>query len=662
MCRSDEYRCDGRLPRCVHRSLLCDRNTDCPLGDDETDCIHMSQCTSGFHFCDSKKSAPKKVFISNGGGNEAVIRDNRKRKLRLIREIGECVEIGRICDRSINCTIKNADQRERLCQNIALTSTTSTSLAQSSTNSQVVELETNRTWDPFQSLQSEGTTETSLSTVSSKPAFTLNQNQVYTEMNESSDLSTDSSAYSLKDIERTTFVSKKTPLVTPSHLPNKISTVFATKSTTIFPIPVSTYSSVTASPEQKILKPSSQYKKQRENFPQQSEVTKSMTHIEHVREMPGSSSFDFQPFFKPFFNEDQIPFDDFMKSAAKKKPTSQSDPRSSKSNNNFYFHKFMNGGGTSGASESGLSNGGFDYSKYMKGGGAGKSGVNGSTNFGSFNFTKFMNKGGAGQSNTGSNVQANNQTNSSGFNYSQYLKGGGSGSFDYSTYMNGKPHKETPKKGVKHKYHKADYLKFYEDISEEKGMKIHENKKNDDSIDFVAVDHRKLKQFETNQTKLSSLSNGTDEYVEGQESDAADSYTSEVGKTTTVDYYDSSDSVGQKKDQNPIGQTAQLAHPMTKWIPPSASTRVSGEKGNNVNVSKIIPKTMLNGYSYTHYGSGVFFINFGTIVNGHSNIMGSGNDVGNGNANGNNNGNTQGDNLRSNANNRHQELESKESK
>lgn len=68
---------------------------------------------------------------------------------------------------------------------------------------------------------------------------------------------------------------------------------------------------------------------------------------------------------------------------------------------------------------------------------------------------------------------------------------------------------------------------------------------------------------------------------------------------------------------------------MQNQAPQYQPTKIGKEP--NVNVSKILPNMMTNKYNYTHYGSGVFFINFGTIVNGRNNVVGSANDIGNGN-------------------------------
>ncbi|KAI1287056.1 Low-density lipoprotein receptor-related protein 2 [Halotydeus destructor] len=66
------------------------------------------------------------------------------------------------------------------------------------------------------------------------------------------------------------------------------------------------------------------------------------------------------------------------------------------------------------------------------------------------------------------------------------------------------------------------------------------------------------------------------------------------------------------------------------------------EPSVNVNETKVLPSVETKNISYRHYGSGVFFINFGNIFNGDDNVNGHGNDYGNGNGNGNDNGNGNG--------------------
>lgn len=78
-----------------------------------------------------------------------------------------------------------------------------------------------------------------------------------------------------------------------------------------------------------------------------------------------------------------------------------------------------------------------------------------------------------------------------------------------------------------------------------------------------------------------------------------------------------------------VGQPGYHHIEMQNQVPQYQPTKIGKEP--NVNVSKILPNMMTNKYNYTHYGSGVFFINFGTIVNGRNNVVGSANDIGNGN-------------------------------
>lgn len=66
------------------------------------------------------------------------------------------------------------------------------------------------------------------------------------------------------------------------------------------------------------------------------------------------------------------------------------------------------------------------------------------------------------------------------------------------------------------------------------------------------------------------------------------------------------------------------------------------ESGVNVNAPKLIPSYDYKPIAYSHTGSGVFFINFGTIIDGNENVHGAGNELGNGNGNGNDNGNGNG--------------------
>lgn len=66
------------------------------------------------------------------------------------------------------------------------------------------------------------------------------------------------------------------------------------------------------------------------------------------------------------------------------------------------------------------------------------------------------------------------------------------------------------------------------------------------------------------------------------------------------------------------------------------------DKGVNVNETKVLPSMDVKPIIYEHTGSGVFFINFGTIFAGNDNVNGHGNDYGNGNGNGVGNGNGNG--------------------
>ena len=66
------------------------------------------------------------------------------------------------------------------------------------------------------------------------------------------------------------------------------------------------------------------------------------------------------------------------------------------------------------------------------------------------------------------------------------------------------------------------------------------------------------------------------------------------------------------------------------------------ETGVNVHAAKLMPRYDYKPIAYSHTGSGFFFINFGTIIDGNENVHGAGNDLGNGNGNGNDNGNGNG--------------------
>lgn len=72
---------------------------------------------------------------------------------------------------------------------------------------------------------------------------------------------------------------------------------------------------------------------------------------------------------------------------------------------------------------------------------------------------------------------------------------------------------------------------------------------------------------------------------------------------------------------------------------PKKPTSKDNDTRVNVKATKLIPSSNNRPISYSHTGSGYFFINFGNIINGNENVNGQGNDYGNGNGNGNANGN-----------------------
>lgn len=71
---------------------------------------------------------------------------------------------------------------------------------------------------------------------------------------------------------------------------------------------------------------------------------------------------------------------------------------------------------------------------------------------------------------------------------------------------------------------------------------------------------------------------------------------------------------------------------------PNSTKDGNATEGINVKATKLIPSRDFKPITYSHEGSGYFFINFGNIIHGNENVNGPGNDLGNGNGNGNGNG------------------------
>lgn len=577
MCRRDEYKCEGHIAKCVQRSRLCNQQTDCPLGDDETNCSYSTRCPAGFVSCRSTDSD------------------------------FDCLALDQVCWTRTNCNLTD-EQWNFWCKDIGTTST--------------VGSETIFDNQTISKLKNQAN--------SSSPAPKPTNSYVNRTSHDSNETVSTMSTKDLTesaDITFRTTTNQTTPRILMEHVNGPVQTNIVDDTTNEFRLSTKTVPSLNSDRTKLSGKNALTIKKGHVNEPNDnkvqigryqsklSETTTSFTHIEHVSEGP-ASAFDFQPFFKPFFNSDQIPFGNFMKSGSKTNkagdPTANSNQMGSK----------------------------FDYSKFMKGASQDD------------------------QSSVSSSSGAGQATGGAPFDYSKYMKSSGSGSFDYSTYMSGKPPKpaKNDKQANDHKlYHKADYLKFYEDNSDKRDGNQSKLSSNS-SIDYVPIDHRSQNVTKKSHSKVVSFSGDSAEHGPDNSTWATDQFDNDnaVDGSTLNETSASSGSVSNVDANKETHQTRPDLHidiPKNRWPAHTNPSQIPHGKGNKVNVSKIIPKTMLNGYSYTHYGSGVFFINFGTIVNGNSNIMGSGNDVGNGNANGNNDGNTQGDNLRSNTNNRNEETD-----
>jgi hypothetical protein len=590
VCRRDEYKCEGRSAKCVQRSRLCDRQSDCPLGDDETNCSYSSRCATGTVFC-----APSTDAISSNAS---------------------CVLLNEACSSPSRCLLEDS-RRNALCSNWTTTSTPES--IEVNDDSESISKLKNQIGSNATTISPEVSSNLLLDSTATTPRSTIVHTSTVESTVDTIDANDAEIAASSKSISR---VRSKTN----------------SSMTTVDSIGSSDPSEPTSSDE----------------------MTTAFTHIEHVSEVPPgpSQGFDFQPFFKPFFNSQQIPLDKFMKSSPKTKEndTSADSTGGAKMDymKKFDYSNFMGGQSKGGKAEASDVNGDkskgsgspFDYSKYMKSSGSG-----------SFDYSKFM----GGQS-KGGNPEAKGDTSKgsagsgSPFDYSKYMKSSGSGSFDYSTYMSGKPPKTAKSKSaVKRNFHKADYLKFYEDNSDKNKQKMagksQADPTGDSSVDFVPIDHRS--EISSNKSEIVPFAadSSTDRTEVITESNAIENGSISSPHNST-DFW-SNDASSTEEPIPVLNIKGQV--PPNRWPAHSVPSKVPDGKGNKVNVSKIIPNTMLNGYSYTHYGSGVFFINFGTIVNGNSNVMGNGNDVGNGNANGNNDGNTQGDNLHSNTDNRSDE-------
>lgn len=255
----------------------------------------------------------------------------------------------------------------------------------------------------------------------------------------------------------------------------------------------------------------------------------------------------------------------------------------------------------------------FDYTKYMKGQGQ------------FFDYSKYANgyQGGGKPNTENSNLikltgsRQPTKSFSSWFDYSKYLKPGGHQETDANDENLGKKAKNLDvtknlnlkQSKPKENFHKASYLNDFTDkigkFNEERVKQIEkESELNGDKNEIESVDTSLMNTLDSSKEN-NHLNNEPTLMEKGSEN--------ELNQLQT----------NQAKSENYHHIEMQKQVPQYRKF----------NKEPSVNVSKIIPNMMTNRYNYTHYGSGVFFINFGTIVNGNNNINGDGNDVGNGNGN-----------------------------
>ena len=274
----------------------------------------------------------------------------------------------------------------------------------------------------------------------------------------------------------------------------------------------------------------------------------------------------------------------------------------------FDYSKYMKQY-ASGASGGAASAGGFDYSQYMKGG-------QGESSGGYYDYSKYMSGHQGGQQPKGSksddliNLTGSKQPTksfTSYFDYSKWLKPNGNQLDDTKT--NPLP-KQREAKNLSLKkmnrlklddkldsktFHKASYIKnFKEEI-----IKMQED--NQDQI-------KKRQDLSLNEGKP-QIANQLNEPIT----------TNQLGSSIESEQQLTDPNLEKEQFEKQGYHHIEMQNQEPQYRP----TKMNN-KEPSVNVSKILPNAISNKYNYTHYGSGVFFINFGTIINGNNNIHGSG--------------------------------------